>query len=120
MSIDLSALTLLQLLGVLLVTAAIDTLSGVFGALSAGTFSWSVVASFLQSHVLARVFPILGLGFLAQTLGTDQAGAAIWGVALLGLAAYVAETVASISSNLGTRSPAPVVEAPPAVPPKAG
>lgn len=118
MNIDLSQLTLLQLLGVLLVTAAIDTLSGIFGAISNKTFSWSVVAEFLTTHVLRRVFPILGLGFLAQSLGTEQAGAAIWGLALVGLAAYVAETVASVSSNLGTPSQAPVVEPPPVIPAK--
>jgi hypothetical protein len=113
MSFDLTHLTLLQLLGVLLVTAAIDTLSGIFGALDAkpSTFSWGVVANFLQTHVLARVFPILGLGFLAQTLGVDQSGAAIWGAALLGLAAYIAETVSSVSSNVGVPS-VPVVAKP--------
>ena len=118
MNIDLSNLTQLQLLAVLLVTAAIDTLSGIFGAIGNHTFSLSVVADFLESHVLKRVFPILGLGFLGQTLGSGQSGAAIWASALLGLAAYVAETIVSVQSNLTAPSPAPVVAPPPVVPPK--
>lgn len=118
MNVDLSNLTQLQLLGVLLVVAVLDTLSGIFGAISAHTFSVSVVADYLESHVLKRVFPIFGLGFLGQTLGTGQAGAAIWGLALVSLAAYVAETVASIQSNLSTPSPAPTIAPAPVVPPK--
>lgn len=104
MNVDLSGITLLQLLLITAAVAALDTLSGIFGAISAKTFSWDVVANFLQTHVLQRVFPILGLAFLSQTLGSGTSGAALWGLALAGLAAYVAETVASISSNL---SPAP-------------
>jgi hypothetical protein len=99
-NIDLTALTIAQLLGVLLVTAAIDTLSGIFGSIQAGTFDVNVVANFLETHVLKRVFPILGLGAISQALGTSGPGAAVWALALLGLGAYVAETVASISSNI--------------------
>jgi small basic protein len=101
MNIDLTALTVFQLACVLVVVAAIDTLSGIVGAIQAKTFTVSVLADYLESHVLKRVFPILGLAFIGQTLGgPNGAGAAIWATALLSLAAYIAETVASVSGNL--------------------
>ena len=116
MNIDLTGITWGQMLLVTLTVAAVDTLSGIFSAIGNKTFSWGVVAEYLTTHVLRRVFPIVGLSFLSQTLpGTT--GQAVWGICLVSLAAYVAETVASVSSNLGTPSQAPVVEAPPVVPP---
>ena len=108
MNIDLSQITLLQLLIITAAVAVVDTLSGIVGAVSAHTFSIDVVAQFLQTHVLQLIFPIVGLAFLSQTLGsgTGAPGAAVWALAIGGLAAYIAETVASISSNLGPQAPA--------------
>lgn len=103
MSIDLNGITWSQMLLITLVVAAVDTLSGIFGAIAKGTFSLSVVADYIRTHVLQRVFPIVGLSFISQTLpGTT--GTAVWAVCLLSLAAYVAETISSVSTNVG---PAP-------------
>lgn len=113
MNIDLTHLSLLQLLIVLLITAAVDTLTGIVGAVMSHTFTVDLVATYLETHVLKRVFPILGVGFLAQSLGGPEgAGAVIWAGALLSLGAYVAETVASVQTNLATAIP-PAPPAPP-------
>jgi hypothetical protein len=101
-NIDLSNITLYQLLLVTLAVAALDTLSGIFGAIQHGTFTLDLVAEYLKSHVLERVFPIIGLALLSQTI--PGAGASIWAIALVGLGTYIAETVASVSSNI---TPAP-------------
>lgn len=103
---DLTHLTIAQLVIVLVVVAAVDTASGILGSISAGSFSVAYVATFLESHVLKRIAPIIGLAIISFSLG-DPAGAAVFATALAGLVAYVTETIASVAGNLpGSRTAA--------------
>jgi hypothetical protein len=98
--------TLTPILYGLLVAALLDTLSGIYSAIKAGTFSGQYLAEFVRAHLLQRVTPIL-MGLVAGVAvgGTDSpAGAALIVAAAAGGAAYLAETIASIMSNLGPAS----------------
>lgn len=79
-----------------LVAAFLDFFIGSGMALSKGTFALEAVASFIRKHLLGRVFPLALLliaGYLTGdvALNTFAAGA---------LAAYAAETIASIKGSL--------------------
>ena len=101
MTFDLSHITITQLVILTLVLTLIDFVGGVLPALIKGAFDPALGATFLDTHILKRVFPIVGLVLIAQTLGpTTDAGKLVWGMALVGVTTYLVETVASLSGNL--------------------
>lgn len=79
----------------LLCVAAADTAVGIGTALRDGAFRLDQVGTFLASHVLARVFPLTAL------LLFGKGNPVIAAIATAAVAAYVAETVASMRRNLG-------------------
>ena len=104
MDIDLTHLTLTQVFTLSATVAVLDTLAAMALAVTQGVFSLGAVAIWLQSHVLKRVFPILALAVLGSgfTAGETVILPAIppaFGLAILGLTAYVLETVASIRGS---------------------
>lgn len=112
---DLNNLTLTQIvLGLLALTVA-DFVSGAGMAIVNHTFSVHVVADFISLHILGRVIP---LSFLAAIgVGIPQIGLAgipaVFAIFLAGGAAYVAETLASIATNVGQNNATPAVHANP-------
>jgi hypothetical protein len=102
-NIAAQAATLTPILYGLLIAALLDTLSGIYAAVNAGTFSGQYLAEFVRAHLLQRITPIL-LGLVAGVAvgGTDSvAGVGLITAAGAGGVAYLGETVASIMSNLG-------------------
>jgi hypothetical protein len=99
---DLTALTISQLAVLLSLVTIIDVAGGLLDAARAGTLSAQYIAVFLDSHVLKRVFPIIGLALISKTLGEGPDGATLWTLALGGLVAYVLETIRSLALNLPT------------------
>jgi hypothetical protein len=71
-----------------------DFIVGVGAAFGTGTFKGSEIAAFIQSHVLARLLPILTVAVLGHFY------APLFAIAGLASAAYVVETLASIRNNL--------------------
>jgi hypothetical protein len=112
--IDLSALTLVQVLTLAVVLAAFDLAAAVVSALVSGTFDASRLPDFLVTHVLSRIFPIGALALLGS--GGPAIGLPLipplFALAIAGLAAYLVETVASISASLPKALPAPVQTGP--------
>lgn len=70
------------------------------------TFKWEIVANVLHAQVLGRVFPIIGVAFIAYVLPESPAKTAIWVLAAGGLALYVAETVKIAATNWATNNSA--------------
>lgn len=100
MNLDLTTLTPVQFAAVLVIVAAVDFVSGVFGALRAGNFQWSMLVDIVESHGLNRIIPI-GALFAVGVVGNVSALCfAADGL----LAAYVVETIVSVNGNL---NPAP-------------
>ncbi|MHB8398594.1 MAG: hypothetical protein ACYDCI_06625 [Candidatus Limnocylindrales bacterium] len=101
MTVNLAGLTLAQVILVAAITMGVDIATGILGALrdTPSTFSWAFLANFLESHVLARIIPIAGLVFIGQTIGGSE-GAGLFGLGLVGLASYVAQTVVSVGANI--------------------
>lgn len=101
---DLNALTLQQVFGLLAAVTLVDVGFAIVTALAKGTFSLGAVAIWLQSHVLVRVFVIFALAVLGHGVGTDGEFVppipAAFGLALIGLGAYVLETIASMKGTL--------------------
>ena len=83
--------------------AFIDFAFGVLAAVRDKTLKWDVIATFIQSHIIERVFPIglmLVFGFVAND-GGDGVGAPLLAAGLTMEAAYVAETIGSILASWG-------------------
>lgn len=100
---DFSALTAVQFVGILLVVAAVDFVTGVYGALvQTHTFTWQQLPAILETHGVFRVVPIGGL-FAVGVLGNVPA---MCGIADAFLAAYTVETLQSAYSNLQAPKPA--------------
>ena len=110
--IDLTAITLQQLIGLTVLVTAIDVLGGIATAVIHGTFSLAYVAVWLQSHVLPRVFPIVALALIGHGFPADgsivPAIPFAFGLAIAGLTAYVLETVASLRDSFTAKAPPPV------------
>ncbi len=107
MNIDLSGITYAQFAIVLIVVMAVDFATGVVGALASGTFDPSKVADVVTSHLVPRVFPIGALALLAFALPAAQgAHDVLWTASVGLLAAYVVETVASVTANVHVAKPA--------------
>ena len=80
------------LMSVLLI---VDFVTGVSRALRTKTFAWDQIADFLATHVAGRW---LGLVVLVALAPYAEVLVAIAGIAV---AAYVAESIASIGKNIG-------------------
>jgi uncharacterized membrane protein YdjX (TVP38/TMEM64 family) len=100
MPIDLSGLTVEQVLLVALVLAIVDTISGITGALATHTFDVSKLADWVTTHVLQRVLPIVALVAIAAALPPGPGADAVRATAVAALASYLAETVNSVASNV--------------------
>lgn len=107
--LDLSNLTIQQVVGLTILTTAIDVLGGILLAIVHGTFSLSYVAVWLQSHVVPRVFPILALAAIGNGVPAFGVPAIpfAYALALAGLAAYVLETIASLRDSFRDTAAAP-------------
>ena len=109
--IDLTAITLQQLIGLTVLVTAIDVLGGIALAVIHGTFSLAYVAVWLQSHVLPRVFPIVALALIGHGFPADgsivPAIPFAFGLAVAGLTAYLLETIASLRDSFGNTAKAP-------------
>jgi hypothetical protein len=109
--IDLTTVTLQQLIGLTVLVTALDVLGGIALAVIHGTFSLSYVAIWLQSHVLPRVFPIVALGLLGHGFPADgsivPAIPFAFGLAIAGLTAYVLETIASLRDSFTAKAAPP-------------
>lgn len=93
---------LVPILYTLLVAALIDTVTGLWAAFNSGTLNGQYVAEFVRSHLLQRITPIF-TGLIAGVAvgGTDTAaGTALVTAAGAAGAAYLAETIASVTANL--------------------
>lgn len=99
---DISAITPIQLLILTASIALVDFVFAVVDALrpSTGTtFSWSIVANVLETHILKRVLPIYALAFLS--FGVPGEGHVyIFGLAIGGVGIYLGETVVSVSASI--------------------
>lgn len=109
MNVDLSALTLTQAFATLAVVAAFDVLGSIALSVIQGKFSLGAVATWIQSHVLKRVFPIFAMAVLGHGIAANgtvfvPAIEPAWLVAIAALAAYVLETVASIRDSIDDAS----------------
>ncbi len=114
MDIDLTALTLRQVFGLLTLVALLDVGGSMVLAVVGHTFSLGAVAVWVQSHVLRRVFPIFGLAVLGRgipDLGVPAIDTAS-GLALVALTAYVVETIASLRNSFGGDTAPPVDTSP--------
>lgn len=86
----------------LIATAAIDTLSGLWAAYKSDALQWSFVDTFIKSHVVDKWAPIIGtlLGGIAIG-GTDSAiGTALVAAGVAQIAAYERATIASVFGNI--------------------
>ena len=104
---DLSNLTLTQAALVLVIVTALDVGAAYVLSITQGKFDLGAVAIWVQSHTIKRVFPIFALAVLGHgipQLGLDPVGP-FWGMALVALAAYALETIASIRASFGDASP---------------
>ena len=100
-SIDLSAITPIQLAVFALVVALIDFLGGVLAALVSRTFDPARIAEVLGRHILLRLFPIYGLAVLGLTVPV------FFEAAIGGLVIYVLETAKSLQASLMLSSDPP-------------
>jgi len=103
MDLDLTALTLWQVFGLLTLVALLDVAGSMALAVVKHTFSLGAVAIWVQSHVLRRVFPIFGLAVLGHGVPELSVPAIdiAFGLALVALTAYVLETIASLRDSFG-------------------
>jgi hypothetical protein len=109
LNIDFSNLTVAQFAFYLLIVTALDVGGSTVLAVIHGKFSLAYVAVWIQSHVLRRVFPIIGLAILGHgvsQIGVDQIPA-VWTAALVALAAYFLETVKSLMESFQDTADAP-------------
>jgi len=105
---DLSQLTVTQVLILLIAVAFIDFVSGLYSAFRPpNTFSWDVVANVLETHVLKRIIPIMLPVYVALSSPPGQNHDALWASALVAIGLYVTETINSIVGNVTTPQTAP-------------
>lgn len=107
MNLDLSALTLQQVFGLLALTTLLDVGAAIVLSVVHGNFSLAAVALWIQSHTIKRVFPIFALAVLGHGIPQLDVPSieAAFGMALVGLAAYVLETIASIRESAADTTP---------------
>lgn len=110
MDIDFTALTLAQAGVALVVITALDVGAAYALAVIHGNFSLGVVAVWVQSHVIRRVFPIIALFALGHGISVGDsvflpAIPALWAAGLVALAAYALETIKSITASFADTTP---------------
>ena len=93
----------------LVAAALLDTVSGVYGAWKSGQFDAEFLPTFIKSHILERIIPILIVLGGGVALGSP-AGPALILAGGTAAAAYVASVVSSISDNLGQPKTIPTSE----------
>jgi hypothetical protein len=111
----------------LLATALVDLITGVYGAWAGGTFNLKYLDAFIPEHILKRILPILITGIASVTL-TGDAASVLFAAFVAEVAAYEAATVKSVLENLagarvsatsrrgtGPTTPAPVGNVPDAI-----
>ena len=81
------------IMGVVFLTTA-DFITGVAAAWRSETFDPQCIATFLGSHVIGRVLPIVAIATLGHFEPT------LWALAGLSAGAYAVETLASVRGNL--------------------
>lgn len=91
----LSAIWLLGLV------AIADLITGVAAAVRDGEFDVRIVGQWIYSHLAGRVLPIAAVLVLAQWAEP------LYAIAATAAATYIAETVASVRSNLRVPQPSP-------------
>jgi hypothetical protein len=91
---------LIALLYLLLITALIDTATGTYAAYKGGTFDLKFLQSFVKTHVLFQVTPILMFAIFGL-FTPGPAGLAMTVAAGTMTAAYEASTLKSVFENLG-------------------
>lgn len=79
-----------------LIAAFLDFAFGVFAAVKDGTFALDALAAFVRKHLLGRVFPVSVLALV----GYYTQDSLMIGAAAASLAAYAAETLASIYGSI--------------------
>lgn len=92
-----------------LVAAFLDFAFGIFAAVKDGTFALDAVAAFVRKHLLGRVFPVSVLALVGYYSNDGVMIAA----AAAALAAYTAETLASIYGSIAPAKDVPTLEANP-------
>ena len=109
MDIDLTNLTLTQVIGLTVLVTAVDVIAGIALAVVHGKFSLAYVALWLQSHVVPRVTPILLLAALGHGVPAFDIPAIppAFALAVAGLAAYVLETIASVRDSFRPQADPP-------------
>jgi hypothetical protein len=108
MDINLEALTLTQVFGLLAIITLFDVVGSIIMSIVRKEFSFSYVAVWLQSHTLRRVFPIFALAVIGHGVGEGTIVPAIapaFAMALAGLLAYVLETIKSLADSLDPVTP---------------
>lgn len=111
---DLTNLPLMTLVTWLVLIAAIDVGFNIVLSVVHGNFSAIYVADFLRTHILMRVFVIGALGTVGHgipALGVPAIAAASL-AASAGLAAYLAETTASLVEAIHDTTPVPAPPTP--------
>jgi hypothetical protein len=94
MTTDILRPETLSAIWVLCLLAVADLVTGVSHAVRGGTFEWGFVADWVEKHLGGRVLPIAVVLVLAQWAEP------LYAIAATASATYVAETIASIRSNL--------------------
>lgn len=101
-NIAASAAGLVPILYTLVIAAVLDTATGVYAAYKSGTFDSEFLPTFIKSHVVNKIAPIvLTLVAGAAVGGTDApAGLALVTLGGASAAAYLLSVVGSIKGNL--------------------
>ncbi len=96
---DLSALTPIQFVGVLVIVALFDFVTGIYGAIHGQAFDPNKVLDILFTHGVQRIAPIAAL----FAMGYVAASQPFVLLADAALGAYIAETVISVAGNIGAK-----------------
>jgi hypothetical protein len=105
---DLTGLTLVGIISLAILLAAVDTGFSIVAALARGVFSGAYVLEYLRTHIAQRVFVITALATLGNGvpfLGLPSLPACTL-AAQVTLGLYLVETIASLrSTQQGTSKP---------------
>ena len=111
-NIAASAAGLVPILYTLVIAAVLDTATGIYAAWKSGNFDSEFLPTFIKSHVMTKIAPIiLTLVAGAAVGGTDApAGLALVTLGGASAAAYLLSVVGSIKGNLDEASSETKVE----------
>lgn len=101
-----AASTLVPVLYILVVTAALDTVTGIYAAWRSGSFNKEYLDTFVKTHLMDKLVPIVTALVAGIAIGgTDNgAGAALLAAGGAAAAAYEGVTVTSILANISAAS----------------